>query len=86
LSFYHWSEDEGRFWNKDIIKLNNNQWGELIKGMHGIEMNIVVIQELFRNQKYVGRHTMDSSGYTGFPYYNSKLFPLKAEQSLLENV
>ena len=86
FEFYHWSEDEGRFWNKDIIKLNNNQWGELIKGMHGIEMNIVVIQELFRNQKYVGRHTMDSSGYTGFPYYNSKLFPLKAEQSLLENV
>jgi hypothetical protein len=86
FEFYHWSEDEGRFWNKDIIKLSNNQWGELIKGMHDIEMNIVVIQELFRNQKYVGQHTMDSSGYTGFPYYKSNLYPLKSGQSLLDNV
>ena len=86
FEFYHWSEDEGRFWNKDIIKLSNNQWGELIKGMHDIDMNIVVIQELFRNQKYVGQHTMESTGYTGFPYYNSKIYPLKPDQSLLDNV
>ena len=86
FEFYHWSEDEGRFWNKDIIRLSNNQWGELIKGMHDIEMNIVVIQELFRNQKYVGKHTMESTGYSGFPYYSSKLYPLKPGQSLLENV
>lgn len=86
FEFYHWSEDEGRFWNKDIIKLSNSQWGEMIKGMHGIDMNIVVIQELFRNQKYVGKHNMESTGYTGFPYYHSDLFPLKPEQSLLDNV
>ena len=71
FEFYHWSEDEGKFWNKDIIKVSNNQWGELIKGMHDIEMNIVVIQELFRNQKYAGKHSMESTGYTGFPYYKS---------------
>jgi hypothetical protein len=86
FEFYHWSEDEGRFWNKDIIKVKNNQWAELIKGMHGIDMNIVVIQELFRNQKYVGKHTMEKSGYTGFPYYKTDLFPPKPGQSLLENV
>jgi hypothetical protein len=86
FEFYHWSEDEGRFWNKDIIKLTNNQWGELIRGMHEIDMNIVVIQELFRNQKYVGQHTMESTGYTGIPYYKSKLYPRKADQSLLDNV
>ena len=86
FEFYHWSEDEGRFWNKDIIKLTNNQWGELIKGMHDIDMNIVVIQELFRNQKYVGKHDMEKNGYSGFPYYQSKLFPLKPDQSLLDNV
>jgi Domain of unknown function (DUF4434) len=86
FEFYHWSEDEGRFWNKDIIKLTNNQWGELIKGMHDIDMNIVVIQELFRNQKYVGKHNMEDVGYSGFPYYQSELFPLKPEQSLLDNV
>lgn len=86
FEFYHWSEDEGRFWNEDIIKLTNNQWGELIRGMHEIEMNIVVIQELFRNQKYVGQHTMPTTGYTGFPYYKSELYPLRAGQSLLDNV
>jgi hypothetical protein len=86
FEFYHWSEDEGRFWNKDIIKLTNNQWGELIKGMHEIDMNIVVIQELFRNQKYVGQHTMEKTGYTGFPYYKSDLFPVRPGQSLLDNV
>jgi hypothetical protein len=86
FEFYHWSEDEGRFWNKDIIKLSNGQWKELIKGMHDIDMNIVVIQELFRNQKYVGQHNMDSTGYTGIPYYQSKIFPLKPEMSLLDNV
>jgi len=86
FEFYHWSEDEGRFWNEDIIKLTNSQWGELVKGMHEIEMNIVVIQELFRNQKYVGQHTMETTGYTGFPYYKSELYPPKPEQSLLDNV
>jgi hypothetical protein len=86
FEFYHWSEDEGRFWNKDIIKVKNNQWAELIKGMHGIDMNIVVIQELYRNQKYVGQHSMESTGYTGFPYYNTGLFPPKQGQSLLDNV
>jgi hypothetical protein len=86
FEFYHWSEDEGRFWNNDIIKLGNSQWKELIKGMHDIEMNIVVIQELFRNQKYVGEHTMESTGYTGIPYYSSKLYPLKPGMSLLDNV
>jgi Domain of unknown function (DUF4434) len=86
FEFYHWSEDEGRFWNKDIIKLTNNQWAELIKGMHDIDMNIVVIQELFRNQKYVGKHSMEKTGYSGIPYYKSKLFPLKPDQSILDNV
>ena len=86
FEFYHWSEDEGRFWNKDIIKLSNNQWGELIKGMHDIDMNIVVIQELFRNQKYVGKHNMTSTGYDGIPYYKSKIYPAKPGSSLLDNV
>jgi hypothetical protein len=86
FEFYHWSEDEGRFWNKDIIKLSNPQWGELIKGMHDIDMNIVVIQELFRNQKYVGQHNMESTGYIGIPYYKSELFPRTPDKSLLDNV
>jgi hypothetical protein len=86
FEFYHWSEDEGRLWNKDIIRLNNTQWEEMIKGMHDIGMDIVIIQELFRNQKYVGEHKMDSTGYTGIPYYASDLYPNKSGKSLLENV
>ena len=85
FEFYHWCEDEGRFWNKDIITLTNSQWAEMMKGMHDIEMDIVVIQELFRNQKYVGQHDMDSIGYTGFPYYESKVYPKKQGDSLLNH-
>ncbi len=86
FEFYHWSEDEGRYWNSDIIRLNNKQWKEMIKGMHDINMNIVIIQELFRNQKYVGEHNMDSTGYKGIPYYQSDLFPVQPGISLLDNV
>ena len=86
FEFFHWSEDEGRFWNSDIIKLTNNQWMELVKGMHDIDMNIIIIQELFRNQKYVGEHNMDSTGYTGIPYYPSTLYPADPSKSILDNV
>ncbi|SEF62002.1 DUF4434 domain-containing protein [Parabacteroides chinchillae] len=85
FEFYHWCENEGHFWNKDIIKLTNAQWAEMMKGMHDIEMDIVVIQELFRNQKYVGQHDMDKTGYTGFPYYESKVYPKKEGDSLLNH-
>lgn len=86
FEFYHWCENEGRLWNEDIIKLTDNQWKQLVKGMHDIDMNIMVIQELFRCQAYVDEHKMDSLGYKGIPYYPSSLYPIGDNDTLLSQV
>ena len=46
---YHWSEIEGKHWNQDIKKMTAGQWRELIRSMNKLEMNMMVIQEVFRN-------------------------------------
>ena len=75
MGFYHWSETEGRFWNADIKKMTDDQWRELVNAQHELEMNIIVMQELFRNQMYVDKHKIDEEGYKGLAYYPSELFP-----------
>lgn len=72
----HWSEKEGKPWNAQIKKMTDAQWRQLVRGMHGIGMNIIVIQQVFQNQVYdyedslILRH-----GYRGLAYYPSKLYP-----------
>lgn len=72
---YHWSEAEGRRWNADLKTFTDDQWRELVRGMHAIGMDIILIQELFRNQAYSGKHTLERDGYQGRAFYPSKLFP-----------
>lgn len=72
---YHWSEIEGKHWNQDIKKMTDNQWKELIRSMNKLEMNMVVIQEVFRNEEYVGKHTCTVDTYAGKAFYPSKLYP-----------
>jgi len=72
---YHWSETEGKLWNKEIKKMTDSQWRELIKAMHEIHMDIVVIQEVFRNQEYVHKHNIQEEGYQGKAFYPSDLYP-----------
>lgn len=72
---YHWSEEEGKLWNSDIKNLSDSQWGEIVKGMHEIKMDIIVIQEVFRNQEYVGKHSIETDGYQGKAFYPSSLYP-----------
>jgi hypothetical protein len=74
ISFYHWSEKEGKMWNPVIKQLSDDQWKQMINGMHKIGMEVVVIQESFRNQENVGKHTMEVNGYHGKAYYPSKLY------------
>ena len=74
ISFYHWSDTEGKMWNPIIKQLTDDQWKEMISSMHDIGMDIVVIQESFRNQEYVGQHTISEKGYRGKAYYPSNLF------------
>lgn len=75
ISFYHWSETEGKMWNPTIKNLTDSQWMEMVSGMHDAGMNIIVIQESFRNQEYVGAHNIEKDGYKGKAFYPSKLYP-----------
>jgi hypothetical protein len=77
ISFYHWSETEGKKWNPVIKTLTDAQWKEMIRSMHKIGMDVVVIQESFRNQEYVGRHSIEEKGYGGRAYYPSALYPAR---------
>ena len=75
IGFYHWSDKEGKYWNSDIKKMTDKQWKELIDAQNSLGMNIIVLQELFRNQKYAGEHEIEKEGYKGLAYYPSGLFP-----------
>ncbi|MBE0535439.1 MAG: DUF4434 domain-containing protein [Phycisphaerae bacterium] len=76
FEFYHWSEAEGRLWNEEIKTLTDDDWKELITGMHAIGMNIVVIQDTYYNpDRYVGKHTMEKDGFVGRSFYPSALYP-----------
>ena len=72
---YHWSEIEGKHWNQDIKKMTDDQWKEMMRSMNKLEMNMVVIQEVFRNEEYVGKRTSTIDTYAGKAFYPSKLYP-----------
>jgi hypothetical protein len=74
VGLYHWSETEGKMWNTDIKKMTDDQWKELVLSMHEISMNIIVIQESFRNEMYVDKHQIEQDGYKGKAFYPSMLY------------
>lgn len=71
----HWSDEEGRLWNDDIRTLTEDDWREMMRAMAACRIDIMVIQELFRNEMYVGDHKIEEEGYQGKAYYPSELFP-----------
>lgn len=75
----HWSDEEGRHWNSTIRKLTEADWRQQIRGMHGLGMDTVVIQETFRHEEYYGRNNIATAGYKGLAYYPSRLFPGRAQ-------
>lgn len=75
MGLYHWSETEGKMWNDDIRKLTARQWRMLVRDMHSLGMDIIVIQEVFRNQMYVGRHDVTTATYEGRAFYPSEIYP-----------
>ncbi len=72
---YHWSEEEGKHWNQDIKKMTDANWKEMMRSMHSVGMDIVVIQEVFRNQAYVDKHSLTMENFPGAAFYPSKLYP-----------
>ena len=75
----HWSEEEGKHWNEDIRKLTDEQWREIVRSMHKLGLDIIVVQELFRNEEYVGRHSTTVENYQGKSYYPSELYSGRME-------
>ncbi len=71
----HWSDVEGRLWNRELEQFTAADWRDLVRGMRGIGMNIIILQELFRNDQYCGRHDIPATGYRGDAFYPSRLFP-----------
>lgn len=74
VGIYHWSETEGKHWNADIQKMTDAQWSEMVRSMNKIQMNTIVIQEVFRNEEYVGKHSTTIDNYKGKAFYPSKLY------------
>ncbi|WP_199750621.1 DUF4434 domain-containing protein [Gynurincola endophyticus] len=72
---YHWSEIEGKHWNPDIQKLTDDQWKKMIKGMHQLNMNMIVIQEVFRKDAYAGKNSLTVENYDGKAFYPSSIYP-----------
>lgn len=75
----HWSEIEGKHWNADIKKLTDDQWREMVRSMHKLGLDFIVIQEVFRNEEYVGKHNTTPENYQGKAYYPSSLYPGRME-------
>lgn len=83
---YHWSEIEGKHWNKDIKQMTDSQWQELVRAVKKLDMDMVVIQEVFRNEYYVGKHSLNVVNYAGKAFYPSRLYlgrmPITAEDPI----
>jgi len=72
---YHWSEVEGRHWNPELKPFSEEQWRELVRGMHEVGIDVINIQEIFRNEEYAGKHAIEREGYKGKAFYPSTLYP-----------
>jgi len=46
-----------------------------VRGMHEVGIDIINIQEIFRNEEYAGKHLIEKDGYKGKAFYPSALYP-----------
>ncbi|MEN6459007.1 MAG: DUF4434 domain-containing protein [Thermoguttaceae bacterium] len=71
----HFDEGEGYPFNAELAKMTEPQWRELVRAMHDVDQNILVITMMFENFTHRGQHKIDAEGYHGRAYYDSKLYP-----------
>ena len=74
VDIYHFSEKEGRLFNPELGKMTDRQWRELVRAMHVVDQNIMVITMVFENYTHRGQHKIETEGYHGRAYYPSKLY------------
>ena len=75
VDLYHHCEAEGIPFNKELGKMTDRQWRELVRAMHAVDQNILVITMMFQNFTHRGQHRIEAEGYHGKAYYPSRLFP-----------
>jgi hypothetical protein len=75
VDLYHHDEHEGKPFNAELGKMTDPQWRELVRAMHAVDQNILVITMMFQNFTHRGRHKIESEGYRGRAYYPSRNFP-----------
>ncbi len=75
VDIYHFSEKEGKLFNPELGKMTDRQWRELVRAMHEVDQNIMVITMVFENYTHRGQHKIETEGYHGKAYYPSKLYP-----------
>ena len=75
VGLYHWSEQEGLHWNKDIRQLTADDWKGVVRAMHHIGMDVVVIQELLRNEE----RDVTVESYPGRAYYPSDIYSARMD-------
>jgi hypothetical protein len=81
----HWSEEEGRYWNRELSQFTADDWRELVRGMKALGMRTIIVQETWRNPVYYGRHYHQMTAenyretYAGCAYYPSRLWPGRVE-------
>lgn len=86
VDLYHHDESEGRPFNEELAKMTGAQWRELVRAMHAVGQDIIVITMMFQNFMHVGKHDIEQNGYQGRAYYPSNLYagrmPIASEDPL----
>lgn len=71
----HHDPREGKPFDAELAKMTDAQWRELVRAMHAVDQDILVISMMFQNFTHRGRHKIETEGYQGRAYYPSKLYP-----------
>ena len=75
VDIYHHDPAEGKPFDEDLGKMTDAQWRELVRAMHEVDQNLLVMTMMFQNFTHRGRHRIETEGYQGKAYYPSALFP-----------
>jgi len=85
VGIVHWSEAEAAYWNACLRTFTDDDWRELVRGMHRLGMDLIIVQEAWRNQTWYGEHyhTMTAENYretfAGRAFYPSALWPARMD-------
>jgi hypothetical protein len=75
VDIYHHDEGEARPFNAELAAMTEGDWRSLVRAMHAVDQDLLVITMMFQNFTHRGRHRIEAEGYRGKAYYPSRLFP-----------